>query len=285
MKYKVALKEAQKKCMEAGIGEQAPFFLLLELSNKEAHNLYMEYEEEMEDCLLQEYLQKVERLLTHEPLDHILGYSYFYGYQFLVNEDVLIPRPETEELVAHILSAYDDYFPNEEVQVIDVGTGSGAIAIALKLEEKKLQVAASDISVEAVEMAKKNADKLDANVAFMVGNMLDPFIEQGLKTDILISNPPYIPKAEVMEESVVNFEPHVALFGGDDGLKFYHEIFKNAHKVLKEKSFLAFEIGYDQKVALKALAKEYFVDAKIEVYQDINGKDRMLFIYNNIKIQ
>jgi len=281
MKYKDALNIAKAKCIDANIGDQAPFFLLLELTNKEAHNLYMEYEEEIEDSILEEFNQKVERLVLGEPLDHILGYSYFYGYRFLVDERVLIPRPETEELVANVLSAYDDHFASEETVMIDVGCGSGAIAIALKLEENNLQVYASDISEDAIDVAIENAKALSADVKFFVGNMLEPFIENNIKVDMLISNPPYIPKHEQMEQSVVGYEPHVALFGGEDGLYFYKEIFKKAHLVIKEKSILGFEMGYDQKEMLIKEAKKYFPNDRIEAYTDINGKDRMLFIYHN----
>ena len=102
--------------------------------------------------------------------------------------------------------------------------------------------------------------------------MLDPIIEKGIKLDILVSNPPYIKEDEVLEASVKDYEPHVALFGGKDGLKFYRIIFENAHKVMKDKGYLFFEIGYDQKENLTSLAKEYFKDAKIEVFKDINRK-------------
>ena len=281
MRYRDALKNAKEQCIKVGVGEQAPLFLLLELTEREAHNLYMEYEEEMEGELLIEYNQKVNRLLQGEPLDHILGYSYFYGYRFVVDERVLIPRPETEELVANILNVYDEHFPSQPITLIDVGSGSGAIAISLKLEEKNIQVSASDISEDAIAVASTNAKTLGAEVSFLVGNMLEPFIENNYQVDILVSNPPYIPKNEKMEQSVIGYEPHVALFGGEDGLHFYREIFKKAHLVIKERSILAFEIGYDQKEILKQEAKKYFKDDRIEVYKDMNGKNRMLFIYHN----
>ena len=108
--------------------------------------------------------------------------------------------------------------------------------------------------------------------------MLDPYIENNIKVDILVSNPPYIKANEILESSVIDYEPHVALFGGDDGLKFYREIFKKAKDVVKDNGMLFFEIGYDQKDNLTSLAREYFTKAYIEVFKDINGKDRMLFI-------
>lgn len=281
--YHSVLKHAQARMEEAGYGEQSALLYMLELTDKEAHNLYMEFEEEMQPELEEVYEAGIQRLLTGVPLGHVLGFEWFYGYRFTVNEDVLIPRPETEELVANILAAYDEHFSSQNnVTAVDIGTGSGAIAISLKKEEPNLHMMATDISEQAVAVAKKNADDHAAIVNFMVGDMLQPLIERDLKVDILISNPPYIPREEEMEHSVVDYEPHVALFGGEDGLKFYRIIFENASKVLKERAMMAFEMGYNQKEALSAEARKYFPDARIEVLKDMSGKNRMLFVYLNM---
>lgn len=280
--YREVLKKAQGKMEAADRGEQAAFLYLLELTNKEAHNLYMEYDEEMPQAQIDEFEAGVERLVEGEPLGHVLGFEWFYGYRFKVNEDVLIPRPETEELVAYILAAYDEYFKDTlNVTAVDVGTGSGAIAVALKKEEPNIHILASDISEKACRIAKQNAQDNDVVVEVLCGDMLEPLIERNIKVDILISNPPYIPSDEAMEDSVVNYEPHVALFGGEDGLKFYRIIFEHAKKVLKDKAMMAFEMGYNQKEVLSAEARKYFPDAKIEVIKDMSGKNRMLFIYLN----
>lgn len=278
--YRLALQKAQKEMDAANRGEQAALFYLLELTNKEAHNLYMEFEEEMPSDVLMRYEEGIARLVAGEPLGHVLGFEWFYGYRFKVNEHVLIPRPETEELVANILADYDTYFSStENVVAVDVGTGSGAIAISLKKEEPNIHMIATDISEDAVMVAKENAEANDAIVAFCVGDMLQPLIERNVKVDILISNPPYIPVEEVMEDSVVKYEPHVALFGGEDGLKFYRIIFEHAKEILKEKAMMAFEMGYQQGESLKKEAMKYFPQARIEVVKDMNGKDRMLFVY------
>lgn len=281
--YHAILKNAQKRMEDAGYGEQAALLYMLELTNKEAHNLYMEFEKEMDKDIETAYEAGINRLLKGEPLGHVLGFEWFYGYRFHVGPDVLIPRPETEELVANVLAAYDEYFSTvENVTAVDIGTGSGAIAISLKKEEENIHMMATDISEDAVTVAKQNADENEAVVNFMVGDMLEPLIDRNLKVDILISNPPYIPQEEQMEHSVVDYEPHVALFGGEDGLKFYRIIFENASKVLKERAMMAFEMGYNQKEALTAEARKYFPDAKIEVLKDMSGKNRMLFIYINL---
>ncbi len=251
---------------------------LFELCNEYDINLYMEKDNEADIRVEKRFIEGVDKLVKNEPLNYVLGYSYFYGYKFLVNENVLIPRFETEELVGLVLSKYDEYFKGQKIDLADVGTGSGAIAISLKKEEPNLNVYASDISLEALEVAKENASNNDADITFYQGSMLKPLIENDIKLDILVSNPPYIKQDEVLDPSVKDYEPHVALFGGNDGLKFYRMIFEDASKVLKEKSMLFFEMGYDQKENLTALAREYFSNGHIEVIKDINKKDRMLFI-------
>lgn len=268
--------------VERNLSENAAMLLMMEITGKENHDLYVEFEEEISEEIFKEFNEKFARLLTGEPLQHILGYEYFYGHKFIVNEDVLIPRPETEELVANVLAYYDEFFNGQKVDVCDIGTGSGAIAITLKKEEENFTVTASDISEKAVATAKRNAANLEADVNFLVGDMCEPLIENNIKVDILVSNPPYIPVDEEMEHSVKDFEPHVALFGGEDGLKFYRIIFERSKYLLKEKSFMAFEMGYNQKENLTALAKLYFPNSKVEVIKDLSGKNRMLFIFNNL---
>ncbi len=195
-----------------------------------------------------------------------------------VNKDVLIPRFETEELVGYILSYYDEMFETKKIKVVDIGTGSGNIAIALAKEEPNMEVSASDISPEAIEIAKENAKNNDAKVNFVVGDMLEPFIKSGEKFDILVSNPPYIPDTEFVEDIVKDNEPHLALFGGSDGMKFYDMILKDADKILNYPALIAFEHSYNKKEQMINLAKKYFSDSQVEVIKDMQGKDRMTFI-------
>lgn len=281
--YKQILRDAQKRMVEADLGDQAAQLYLLELANMQSHDLYMEFENDMPSALIEQYVEGIERMLKGEPLGHVLGFEWFYGYKFTVNEDVLIPRPETEELVANILAAYDEYFADSEnVTAVDVGTGSGAIAISLKKEEPSMQIMGTDISLAAVKVANQNAKDNQAMVPFIAGDMLQPLIDRNLKVDILISNPPYIPQDEEMEATVVEHEPHVALFGGEDGLKFYRIIFENCKKVLKDRAMMAFEMGWNQREAMSALVEAYLPDATYEIMKDMSGKDRMLFVYFNL---
>lgn len=276
--YNQLIHKYYKAFNDRGLSPNTLKAFIFELCNDENVNLYLEMDNEVKPIIEEKFEDGVKRLLNDEPMNYILGYSYFCGYKMFVNKDVLIPRYETEELVGLILSKYDEFFAKENVDVCDVGTGSGAIAIALKKEEDRMNVYASDISSDALKMAKENAEANDAKIEFFLGSMLDPYIENNIKVDILVSNPPYIKNDEIMESSVIDYEPHVALFGGDDGLKFYREIFENAHKILKQKAMLFFEMGYDQKENLSKLAKECFANGQIEVFKDINGKDRMLMI-------
>lgn len=270
----------EKKCSENNIPEETVMAYLVELSNRERYNLYMNFDEEMPTNLEEEFDAGMARILNDEPLGHVLGYSWFYGYKMIVNGDVLIPRYETEELCGHILSRIDEYFGDKkELDVADVGTGSGAIAIALCKEEPKIKMSATDISEEALETAKQNALNNEAKITFYAGDMLKSLIDKGIKLDILVSNPPYIPSHEEMEHAVVDYEPHVALFGGEDGLKFYREIFRDCKQVLKDKAFMAFEMGYDQRERMTNLVQEMLPEARFEILKDMNGKDRMLFVY------
>lgn len=252
---------------------------LFELCNEENIDLFLQKDNEVNPLIEKRFIDGVKRLINNEPLNYVLGYSYFYGYKLKVNKDVLIPRFETEELVGLVLAKIDEYYDSKkELLLADVATGSGAIAIALKKEEERLKIYASDISKEALNIAKENALNNSVDITFYEGSMLEPLIKNNLKLDILVSNPPYIKQNEILEESVKDYEPHIALFGGEDGLKFYRMIFKDALKVMKDGGLLFFEIGYDQKDNLSTLAKEYFKDAQIDIFKDINKKDRFLMI-------
>lgn len=279
MTYHKLLQEGKQRLEDAGYTEQTAQLLMAELCGQMDINLYMEMDNEINLDLQTAYLEAVHRMELNEPMAYVLGYEWFYGYKFKVDADVLIPRPETEELVALVLSKFDERYPErDKVQVFDVATGSGAIGIALALEEPRMQVMASDLSQKALEVAGANNDALQAGVEFIQGSMLDPFIEKGLHCDILVSNPPYIPNAEEMEASVVDFEPHMALFGGSDGLDFYRDIFSKASQVVRPDGCMAFEMGWDQGQRLMELARAHFKHARIEIHQDINGKDRMLWV-------
>ena len=257
--------------------------LFYHLANKEPHQLYLMMDEEVEEELYQAFQAGMKRYMDGEPIQYIKGKETFFSRDFIVNEDVLIPRYETEELVENILYKIDDYFEDyESIDLCDVGTGSGAIAISLALEESKLNVVATDISEEALEVARLNAQELGANIEFYQGDMLEPLIDREMKVDIFVSNPPYIPVEQDIESVVKDNEPHVALFGGNDGLYFYRKIFSKVQSVIKDRALLAFEMGFDQRELMCQAVEHYFPNIPYEIIKDINGKDRMLFIYYHL---
>lgn len=279
-----AVRKYQKLCRAGDIPEETVMAFLVELSQRERYSLYASFNENMPEDLEKAFDEGMARILSGEPMEHVIGYSWFYGHKFIVNEDVLIPRVETEELCANILAGIDRYFPGQEkVTCADVGTGSGAIAVTLCLEEPRIEMTATDISEEALATARRNAELNGADVRYAAGDMLAPLAEAGVKLDVLISNPPYIPQDEKMERSVVDFEPHVALFGGSDGLYFYRRIFADCAKVLKDRAFMAFEMGWDQRERMSALVEEMLPGYRYEILKDMNGKDRMLFVYRNLE--
>ena len=259
--------------------EDSAVVLLLEhITGFETNELFMKKNDEISEELISKFNEIFDKYLhENKPIQYLIGYSCFYGYDFIVNENVLIPRFETEELVENILYLYDEHFKGQKVEVCDLATGSGCIAIALAKEEPNMHVVATDISKEALEVAKKNNEKFDANVKFLQGDMLEPL--KGKKFDIFVSNPPYIPEDEEIQDLVKDNEPNLALFGGSDGMKFYRIILSGVKPLLNKKAIIAFEHGYNKKDEMLALAKKYFPMSKVECIKDLEGKDRMTFIY------
>ncbi len=213
-----------------------------------------------EDIVIEKNVQLtnwIERRINHEPLQYIIGYQDFYGRTFHVNPNVLIPRPETEQLVESVLQEADILFGNQSITAIDVGTGSGAIAITVALERKAWKVHTVDISDKAVEVATVNAERLKADVIFHQGNLLQPFIDKHIKGHLIISNPPYIPTQDIsgLMQEVRDYEPILALDGGEDGLDFYRRIIYQKKEVLHKPGLIAFEIGINQSEQIKNVFK------------------------------
>lgn len=278
MKYQKLIQNATLEALKLDKEESAVYLLLEYVSKSSASELYLKMHKEVEKDIFEEFNVLFNRYLKeNEPVQYLIGKSCFYGYDFKVNQNVLIPRRETEELVEQILYRYDKYFKGQKIDVCDVATGSGCIGITLALEESNMNVTATDISNEALEVAKENSSLLGANVTFLQGDMLEPLA--GKKFDIFVSNPPYIPQSEEVMSLVKDNEPHLALFGGSDGMKFYRIILSSVKSILKDKALICFEHGYDKKEEMISLAKKYFPSSHVEVLKDLEGKDRMTFIY------
>ena len=216
-----------------------------------------------------------EQLLAHKPAQYIIGSSDFHSLNLKVDERVLIPRPETEELVELILSEN----PETPLSVLDIGTGSGAIALALANSRPDWKITASDLSKDALSLAAENAQFCGLNLTLVQSDCLDAI--QG-KFDIIASNPPYISEEDKDEVglNVLASEPHMALFAGENGYAIYRKIAEQAGDYLTEKGKIYLEISYKQGDGVVDLLKQFFPQKRIRVLKDQFGKDRMVAMDN-----
>ncbi|WP_406686061.1 peptide chain release factor N(5)-glutamine methyltransferase [Rossellomorea vietnamensis] len=278
-----ALKWASSFLVENGRDENVGEIYLRHVLGMSRSQLLAEQRRSVPQEKWEEFQAGIRRHSIGVPIQHIIGTEEFYGREFVVNEHVLIPRPETEELIYYGLEKMKDLFIDAvaPLQAADVGTGSGAIAVTLKLESRRvpLEMMAVDISSEALAVARENSIKLEADVRFFEGDLLQPLIEEGVKLDILLSNPPYIPLTdrETLSDVVIGHEPELALFGGEDGYDLYKRFMEELPLVMKEKCLIGFEVGVGQGETVADLLRATFPDAETEVVHDINGKDRMVF--------
>ena len=231
---------------------------------------------------LEKYLPKdqdmneaLNRLEKGEPVQYIVGDVNFYGNTIKVNKNVLIPRPETEELVEKTNELIKDIFPNQAINILDIGTGSGCIPITLKKLIPNAKVSACDISKEALEVAKENAKLNNTEIEFIESDL---FTNINNKYDVIISNPPYIRYDEEIMDIVKNNEPHLALYADDNGLYFYKQILKEASNYLNDRFIIAFEIGETQAEDIINIANEYFKECLIYKEEDLQHLDRFIFV-------
>jgi len=218
----------------------------------------------------------IKRLNNGEPVQYIVGNVDFYGYKINVNKNVLIPRFETEELIFKTINLIKKNL-NENIKVLDIGTGSGCISIALKKEIPGLDITAVDISEDALVVAKNNALENNCEINFIKSDLFNNIDD---KYDLIISNPPYISYDEQIMDIVKKNEPHLALYAKNNGLYFYEEIIKNSSNYLNDKNIIAFEIGYLQANEIKKMSHKYYPNANIIIEKDMQEKDRFVFIIN-----
>lgn len=235
----------------------------------------------VEEAKQKTYFKLIEARLNNYPIQYIIGSVNFLNCEIMVNENVLIPRFETEDLVSRTIKYINNFFcDKQDLKIIDLGTGSGCIAIALKKAFPNAIVDAVDISTGALEVAKKNAQANNVDINFYLGDMVDKLND---KYDVIISNPPYIADSTEVEEIVLNNEPHTALFASNDGLYYYEKILENCNKYLNNKSMIVFEIGYKQGQWIKNMSEKFFPQGLFILEKDMSEKDRFVFIYNDIK--
>ena len=213
------------------------------------------------------------------PVQYIVGNTNFYGYDFKVNRNTLIPRFETELLVEKTYNYIKKYFNKDNIKILDIGTGSGCIAITLNKLLNSCDITGIDISSEALEVAKENNIINNTNVKFIES---DIFSNVSDKYDVIISNPPYISYDDIEVMDIVkNNEPHLALYAKDNGLYFYDKIIKDSSKYLNDKFIMAFEIGYKQGKDITKIVNKYYKDINMSVEKDYSGRDRFVFIWNH----
>ncbi len=251
--------------------------LLCKTLNCERINLYTNFDLPMSKLELTETKKMILRRAKGEPLQYILGKTSFMGFEIILTNDVLIPRPETEELVELILNHNNYSNPN----ILDIGTGSGCISIALAKKHSDSQIVAVDLSYKTLEIAKKNAliNNVSNSIHFFQKDILSDF-DFDKKFDIIVSNPPYISLEEYENhiEKELYFEPRIALTDNADGLKFYKKYASEFYKILNENGFFMLEFGYNQKEDILKMFKDKY---EIKIYKDLNEIER--FIFGQIK--
>lgn len=277
MNRRQAITKACLLLRRQGKEESLARFLLMYMLDESPQLFSNSLSEQLSKENEEKYFSLIEKHIKKDmPLSHLVGSEYFYDRKFKVTKDVLSPRMETEELIYKVIE-YVKTSNKNNLKILDLCTGSGIIAITLKkeLDRITIDVVASDISEEAIEVAKENAQSHDATIKFIKSDIFNNIDD---KFDIIVSNPPYIDRKDevTMLDNVLKYDPHLALFAEEEGLYFYRKIIEQAKDYLKENGVMFFEIGYDQKDKIIQLADMNEYSAK--VYKDINGRDRMAFL-------
>ena len=257
--YKEKFAEAKTIAVNEGFESTRAEWLFLDVFGWSKTDYLIHKDEQMSLTSINKLDKALDRMITGEPIQYIVGFQSFYGYQYKVNQHCLIPKTDT---------------------IADIGTGSGAIAITLKLLQPELNVIATDLYEDALNVAKQNASHYHQNIQFLRGNALKPLIENDIKLDGLISNPPYIGHSEIidMESTVLNYEPHHALFAEKNGFAIYESILEDLPFVMKQGGHVVFEIGYSQGDILKRMIQDLYPEKEVEIFKDINGNQRIISI-------
>lgn len=274
---KITFFEAQKRAslfiQEKNLDSNMAKFFMTELFGWDNTHLLLHYRDVMSDDDQRKYFDAVDKFIQGQPAQYIVGETYFYGNRFKVDSRVLIPRPETEELVEWLLK---DYAHVDNLKVLDLGTGSGAIAVSLKKEKPNWNITASDISSDALEVAKINNDANKTDVKFVLSDLFENVNDD---FDIIISNPPYVADDEIkyMDESVLKYEPKQALFAKNNGLMMYQKIAKYIRMRAGERhGALYLEIGFKQSHDVEKIFSELLPEAEVISRNDFFGNPRMI---------
>lgn len=261
--------------------------LLGEVCASSRLELYLDHDRRLDPLESSRFTALVDRRMRGEPVQYLTGRTEFYGRGFEVSPAVLIPRPETERLVDHVRTCLDgmrsERAGNTDVRFADIGTGSGVLAVTLALECPFAQGYATDVSPEALEVARRNADRLLGDrhdrITFMQGSLLAPFDARGPRAlDLIVANPPYVASREMdgLPEEVRGYEPRLALHGGKDGLEYHRALIEQAPGYLNAGGVIALEIGAGQSAAVVRLMMERRAYGNVEIVKDYNGLDRIV---------
>ena len=273
MKLAQMFKDFEEKLIAQGEEAESLSFVYRSLKNLSFTDFVFALQQEVTEEE-KEFVEEIyKKLANHIPAQYIIGHAEFFGMQLKVDERVLIPRPETEELVELIL----DENPKENLKVLDIGTGSGAIALALAKNRPDWTITAADISQDALDLAMENANNQGLTLFFIKS---DCFSEISSKYDIIVSNPPYISREDQEEVglNVLHSEPHLALFADENGLAIYRRIAQESKDYLNDGGKIYLEIGYKQGQSVPALFKENFPEKRVRTLKDQFGQDRMVVI-------
>ena len=273
MKLAQIFKDFEEKLIAQGEEAESLSFVYRSLKNISFTDFVFALQQEVtkeEELFVEEIYQQ---LAAHKPAQYIIGHADFFGMQLKVDERVLIPRPETEELVELILTEN----PETNLSVLDIGTGSGAIALALAKNRPDWSVTAADISQDALDVTSENAKNQNLQLFLKKS---DCFTEISEKYDIIISNPPYISREDASEVglNVLHSEPHLALFADEDGLAIYRRIAEEAKDYLKDSGKIYIEIGYKQGQSVPKLFRKYLPEKRVRTLKDQFGQDRMVVV-------
>ena len=273
MKLAQIFKDFEEKLIAQGEEAESLSFVYRSLKNLSFTDLIFTLQQEVTEEEKQFVEEIYKKLVAHIPAQYIIGHADFFGMQLKVDERVLIPRPETEELVELILTEN----PEKNLKVLDIGTGSGAIALALAKNRPDWSVAAADISQDALDLSLENANAQNLNLSFIKS---DCFSEISSKYDIIVSNPPYISREEQEEVglNVLHSEPHLALFADEDGLAIYRRIAEDSKDYLNDGGKIYLEIGYKQGQSVPNLFRKNFPEKRVRTLKDQFGQDRMVVI-------
>lgn len=273
MNYGQIIHQLEQELSPFGEDKESLLYAFKELKGWNQTDLVLNLSKEVEAADNRLLIEIAEQLKTHTPAQYIAKTAYFRELVLKVDDRVLIPRPETEELVQLIIEENTD----EKLDVLDIGTGSGAIALALAKVKKNWRLTASDISLDALELARENAEKNQVQLNLIQSDL---FRNISGKFDIIVSNPPYISykdKDEV-DQNVFRHEPHLALFADEDGFAIYRQIAQSANSYLTEGGKLYLEIGYKQGEVLKQLFEQAFPNRRVRVLKDSFDKERMVVV-------